>query len=99
VIRALIVLWEQAWAAGQIVVPPGTQVPPHVAADVASLRAEFGLTAPDGVLARGVFAWAALFGCISFEVFDQYGPDTFSDVEVLFDFQLALLADSVGFTG
>ncbi|MCW2784236.1 MAG: putative transcriptional regulator, TetR family protein [Marmoricola sp.] len=99
VIRALIGLWEQAWAAGQIVVPGGAPVPPTVAADVTRIREEFGLSGPDDLLARAILAWAALFGCISFEVFDQYGPDTFSDVEALFDYQLAVLADTVGLVG
>jgi len=41
---------------------------------------------------------AALFGCISFEVFGQYGPDGLGDPAALFEQHLAVLADEVGFT-
>lgn len=34
-----------------------------------------------------------MFGCVSFEVFGQYGPDTFADAADLFERQLGLLAD------
>ena len=40
--------------------------------------------------------WAGLFGCVSFEVFGQYGPDTFGDSEALFEHHLEVLAESVG---
>jgi hypothetical protein len=43
-----------------------------------------------------VLAWASLFGAVSFEVFGQYGPQTFSVPELLFDHQLDLLAHSLG---
>jgi AcrR family transcriptional regulator len=96
VIRALIRLWEDAWAAGAIVVPAGVPVPDGVAADIAAIREEFEIEGPDEVVARGVLAWAALFGCVSFEVFGQYGADTFADREGLFEHHLAVLAESVG---
>lgn len=98
VIRALIRLWEDAWAAGELVVPSSTPVAGAVTRDVAAIREEFALQAPDEVVARGVFAWAALFGCVSFEVFGQYGPETFAHREALFEHHLAVLAESVGFS-
>jgi AcrR family transcriptional regulator len=96
VIRALIQLWEDAWAAGAIVVPASIAVPDGVSADITAIRDEFAIEAPDEVVARGVFAWAALFGCVSFEVFGQYGADTFGDREALFEYHLGVLAESVG---
>ena len=55
-----------------------------------------GSTAPDACIARGVLVWAALFGCVSFEVFGQYGPDTFTQPQDLFEHQLEVLAETVG---
>jgi hypothetical protein len=55
-----------------------------------------GLTAPDRLVARGLFAWAALFGCVSWEVFGQYGPGTFSEPGDLFEHHLTALVESVG---
>ena len=55
-----------------------------------------GITAPDELIARGVLMWAALFGCISFEVFGQYGPDTFTQPQDLFEHQLRVLVETVG---
>lgn len=98
VVRSLVRLWEDAWAAGELVLPTTVPVPAAVSQDVAAIREEFALHAPDEVVARGVFAWAALFGCVSFEVFGQYGPDTFAAREALFEHHLAVLAESVGFT-
>ncbi|MGO4254849.1 TetR/AcrR family transcriptional regulator [Marmoricola sp. RAF53] len=96
VIRALIAVWENAWRAGRVELPANAPVTPAVAADVERIRAEFGLSAPPELVARGVLAWTALFGSVSFEVFGQYGPDTFTDTEAVFEHQVALLADLAG---
>jgi AcrR family transcriptional regulator len=96
VIRALVEVWASAYAAGTMAVPDGPPVPATLAASFETVRAELGLELPDQALARGVFSWAALFGCVSFEVFGQYGPDTFGDPAVLFAHQLELLAETVG---
>jgi len=45
---------------------------------------------------RGVLSWGALFGCVSFEVFGHYGPDTFTAKDELFERQLQVLADTTG---
>jgi hypothetical protein len=55
-----------------------------------------GLSAPDRLIARGLFAWAALFGCLSFEVFGQYGPGTFTDPKDIFEHHLQALVATVG---
>ena len=97
VIGALVRLWEDAHQAGAIELPhPGPKVSQALSADVDRIRAEFSLEAPDDLMTRGVLSWAALFGCVSFEVFGQYGPDTFTAVDELFEIQLQLLADATG---
>lgn len=67
-----------------------------LSADFESIRNEMDLTLPDGVLARGVLVWAALFGAVNFEVFGQYGASTFSDAGALFEVQLDVLAGVAG---
>jgi hypothetical protein len=76
--------------------PPAVDLPAALAADVARIRADSDLTSPDEVITRGVLAWAALFGCVSFELFGQYGPETFTDPDALFEQHLAVLAETVG---
>lgn len=61
-----------------------------------AIRADMGTTLSDRHLARGVLVWAALFGAVSFEVFDQYGADTFADREALFEYQLRALSTIAG---
>ena len=72
------------------------KVPRKLAADVKRIRREFPTTAPDDLVLRGVLCWAGLFGCVSFEVFGQYGPDTFAAADDLFEFQLQVLAEATG---
>ncbi len=54
---------------------------------------------PDGLIANGVLVWTSLFGAVSFEVFGQYGADTFSARDQLFEHHLAVLAGMAGFSG
>lgn len=71
--------------------------PGHIlAADFRAIRAEWAITADDEALARGVLAWAAIFGAVSFEVFGQYGKATFRDPAALFEVQLDILAGTAG---
>jgi AcrR family transcriptional regulator len=96
VIGALVQVWEDAHSAGAASAPAATPVPRKLAADVTRIRKEFPTTAPDDLVLRGVLSWAALFGCVSFEVFGQYGPDTFAAADELFERQLQVLADTTG---
>jgi AcrR family transcriptional regulator len=96
VIGALVRVWEDAHSAGAASAPAAAPVPRKLAADVTRIRKEFPTTAPDDLVLRGVLSWAALFGCVSFEVFGQYGPDTFAAADELFERQLQLLADTTG---
>jgi AcrR family transcriptional regulator len=81
VIAALIPIF--ATLAGSA--PP---VPPSLAANFADIRAEFGTDTTDAAIARGVLVWASLFGTISFDIFDQYGRDTFTSRDDLFELHL-----------
>ena len=98
VITRLVQVWEDAWVAGAVRAPEH-RVPRALHRDLARIRRDLGLTAPDELIGRGIFAWAAVFGCVSFEVFGQYGPDTFVDAGPLFEHHLALLAEAVGLGG
>ena len=96
VIYRLVEVWEAAWVAGVVRATEQTVTPRRFSRDLARIRRELGITAPDELIARGLLMWAALFGCISFEVFEQYGPDAFSQPQDLFEHQLAALIEMVG---
>ena len=96
VIRRLVEVWEDAWVAGVITVPVETVRPRRLGRDLARIRREFGISAPEALVARGMLAWASLFGCVSFEVFGQYGPDTFTEPQDIFEHHLQALVASVG---
>ncbi len=101
VIGALVSVWEGAWRDGSLALPaPSVRLSvgrsAGLAADVARIRADSDLTCPDEAITRGVLAWAALFGCVSFELFGQYGRETFTDPDALFEQHLAVLAETVG---
>ena len=94
VINALITLYSQAHAAGALQAPTTTQsTSARRAADLGEVRSQFDPAIPDDLIVRGVLAWTGMFGCVSFEIFGQYGSDTFADAGDLFERQLALLAD------
>jgi AcrR family transcriptional regulator len=94
----LVEVWQDAWDADAITMSDAPVTPRRLSRDVARIRRELGVTVPDALVARGMFAWAALFGCVSWEVFGQYGPDTFSQPGDLFEHHLEALAEAVGLT-
>ena len=97
VIYALMALLDGAYRAGRLAAPGGqAAVAAPLAADLERIRAGMGLAVPDGLLARGALVWTSLFGAISFEVFGQYGADTFAAPDELFAHHLAALADLAG---
>ena len=96
VVRRLVEVWEDAWLAGEVSVPDEAVGPRRLARDLSRIRSELGITAPDALIARGMLAWAALFGCVSFEVFGQYGADTFTDPKDIFEHHLQALVATVG---
>jgi len=96
VILRLVEVWEDAWVAGAMELPHATVSPRRLSRDLARVRRELGLTAPDTVIARGMLAWAALFGCVGFELFGQYGPDAFAEPKDIFEHHLRVLVETVG---
>ncbi|PUA81916.1 TetR/AcrR family transcriptional regulator [Nocardioides currus] len=96
VIGALIAIWEAAWLDGSLRVDEGAIAPRRLSRDLARIRREAGITAPDALVARGMLMWAAVFGCISFEVFGQYGADTLTQPGDLFEHHLRVLEEVVG---
>ncbi|GAA5115270.1 TetR/AcrR family transcriptional regulator [Alloalcanivorax gelatiniphagus] len=99
VVVRLVQVWEDAWRAGAITDAVADERPlaPHrLSREMARIRREMGIDAPDRLIARGLYAWAALFGCVTWEVFGQYGPDTFAEPGDLFEHHLAVLLESVG---
>jgi len=96
VVRRLVEVWEDAWAAGALSLPDEPVAPRRLARDLARIRRDLDLTVPDSVVARGMLAWAALFGCVSFEVFGQYGRSTFADPKDIFELHLQALVEAVG---
>ncbi len=62
-----------------------------MSSDFERLRQEFGFPGDDLVLTKCFLLWAGVTGAISLEVFGQYGADTLTDPEALFDAQLRLL--------
>ncbi|OBA82843.1 TetR family transcriptional regulator [Mycobacterium sp. 1164966.3] len=62
-----------------------------MSSDFERLRQEFGFPGDDQVIAKCFLLWAAVVGAISLEVFGQYGADTLTDPESVFDTQILLL--------
>ncbi len=99
VVYSLVGILDDAYRAGELAPPPADAavVPPALAADLDAVRAGLGLAVPDSLIANGVLVWTSLFGAVSFEVFGQYGPDTFKAREDLFEHHLHVLAGLAGF--
>lgn len=96
VVMALVRVWTEAFVAGRLVPSPASVSSPELAAGFAQVRAELGLEVPDDLISAALFAWAALFGCISWEVFGQYGDSGLGDPEALFGLHLERLSASIG---
>lgn len=98
VVRMLLELVAAARADDALRAPaPGAPAPPGLAVMFASVREQFGIDLPDDVLVAGTLVWAGIFGCVSFEVFGQYGPEGLGDDGAeLFTRHLALLGDALG---
>jgi AcrR family transcriptional regulator len=65
--------------------------PQPMSSDFERIRQEFGFPGDDQVLTKCFLLWAGVLGAISMEVFGQYGTDTLTDSEAVFDAQLGLL--------
>jgi AcrR family transcriptional regulator len=98
VIGLLLSLADDAEQAGARPAPPRQGVPATLRADAGRVRAEYGLGVSEQMLAAAVLAWTGLFGAVGFEVFGQYGPDTFTRPADVFAVQVDLLAGVLGLT-
>lgn len=102
VVYALMAILDGAYRAGRLAAegrPAAVVAPmlgPGLTADLANIRVAQGLAVPEALLARGALVWTSLFGAISFEVFGQYGLDTFAARDELFAHHLGLLAGLAG---
>jgi AcrR family transcriptional regulator len=67
-----------------------------LSSDFDRLREEFEFTGDDSAVAKCFLLWAGLVGAISLEVFGQYGADTLTEPEAVFDTQVRLLIDMLG---
>ncbi len=67
--------------------------PQPMSSDFETIRQEFGFPGDDRVIAKCFLLWAGVVGAISLEVFGQYGADTLTDPDIMFDTQVRLLVD------
>ncbi|TXL57608.1 TetR/AcrR family transcriptional regulator [Aeromicrobium terrae] len=95
VVMSLIAILEIAFAEGHVEHEP-RRLARSVRRDLDAIRREYALTMPADLLSRGFAVWSGLFGAVSFDVFGQYGPGTFSDPAAFFEHQVDALADLVG---
>jgi AcrR family transcriptional regulator len=70
-----------------------TVAPQPMSSDFERIRQEFSFPGDDSVVAKCFLLWAGVLGAISLEVFGQYGADTLTNPEAVFDTQLRLLVD------
>ncbi len=96
VVALLLVLAADAEAAGAQPAGPARGIPSRLRSDAEKVRREFGLALSDEMLAAATLGWVGLFGAVSFEVFGQYGSDTFTRPADLFGVQVDLLAGLLG---
>jgi len=101
VIVRLMAILDAAYRAGALADGGTTAaaVPGKLAADLEAIRSEFHLELPAALLAAGALVWTSLFGAVSFEVFGQYGADTFKARDELFEHHLAVLEGLAGLSG
>lgn len=90
----LMAILEGAFADGRLDIG-AERLPQDVRRDMDMIRREYALQMPAPVLARGFALWSALFGLVSFDVFDQYGADTLTDRTAFFGHQVDVLAELV----
>jgi hypothetical protein len=100
VIATMQTLFARAYQAGMLTAPAlEPRISSALAGNFEQIRTEFGLDVPDWLTARGVTMWTGLFGAVSFDVFDQYGTDTFANRDELFELQLDGLLEQLGYRG
>lgn len=94
VVGSLFAAVADGIAAGAISNPKDI-APQPTSEDLGKVREEFDFVGGDPVLLQCFLLWATLVGAISLEVFGQYGEDTLSAPEVVFDGQIRLLVQAL----
>ena len=96
-VLVLTSLLREGAATGELETRPDTHIPRTLGADLRALAEIPGYEGvPEAVFARGLAAWAHLFGVISFELFGRL-TNAVHDYDAFFDHQMAMMADFVGF--
>lgn len=90
VVSALLEAVAAGIATGDIVLTK-TPAPQPLMSDFDRIRREFGFPGDDDAVAKSFVIWSGVVGAISLEVFGQYGADTLTDPEAVFDTQVRLL--------
>jgi AcrR family transcriptional regulator len=93
--RALGQIVHDGVAAGTVTAPRGDRLPKAVRADLTAMRQGGFPAMPEPLLARGMAAWIALFGALSFEVFGHLNG-VVHDRDAFFDHQMRAMAHYVG---
>jgi AcrR family transcriptional regulator len=88
---------SEAHRAGALMSSAGPDTPAGFAADAEVIR-QLIPDVPDGVVARSITAWTALYGWVSFEVFGQFN-NAINDRSTAFDLHIRGLADYLGLPG
>lgn len=98
VVYSLVRIFDAAYRAGAMAagLEAAAPIPSALSADLEAIRGELGLAIPAGPLARGALVWTSLFGAVSFEVFGQYGADTFAARDELYEHHLQALQAIAG---
>ena len=74
-------------ASGEIDVEQSLPIPRPVRADLIAVREALAPDVPDSVLSRTLYAWAQLFGSLTFELFGQY-ENVIHERDEFFDHQM-----------
>ncbi len=96
VVALLLQIASDAESSGARPAAPAGGVPGTLRRDAERVRAEFGLALSDEMLLATVLAWVTLFGAVNFEVFGQYGPDTFAEPAAMFAVLVELTGAMLG---
>jgi AcrR family transcriptional regulator len=95
-VRTMVTILRDGMARGDLAVPAGDRMARSVRADFENVAAVTGFDGvPPALFARGMTAWAQLFGAISFELFGRL-RNAVTDYDAYFDYQLRAMAGHIG---
>jgi len=95
-VLVMVGILREAVARGTVAAADGPRLPRAIRADLEQLQAQpaYG-GVPPALFARGMTAWAQLFGTLSFELFGRL-TNAIEDYDSYFDYQLRAMAAYVG---